>query len=219
MRTGIVRIKHRLEGKKFGKLLVLEESERSRNRFDGQSRRNYRCRCECGNEAIVAVPRLVSGTTRSCGCLAQDPALTHGHSRRGRRTPTYEIWIGMKSRCRNKKLKIYKNYGGRGIKVCDRWQGKEGYRNFLADMGERPERMSLDRINNNGDYEPSNCRWASQEEQHNNKRNNVRLKDGEAFLTMAELARKYGINYPKLKRLNQRGQLNIETIRRLSRDT
>lgn len=94
----------------------------------------------------------------------------------GADTPTHRIWRSMKQRCINPNDRTYKHYGGRGIKVCDRWLGADGYTNFLSDMGERPEGLTLDRIDSNSDYEPSNCRWATRQEQTDNRRMTIRYR-------------------------------------------
>lgn len=131
----------------------------------------WECRCDCGNFFIARGQSLISGHTGSCGCLQRNGKfrIKHGHSVRGEETPEHISWRGMKSRCYDPKNIRYKEYGGRGIKVCARWFNS--FKNFLADMGSRPEETSLDRYpNTNGNYEPNNCRWATRSQQVNNRR-------------------------------------------------
>lgn len=153
-------------GRAFGDLTVLS---REPNRG---TRAIWKCRCSCGATVSVVGKELRKGT-RSCGCLRSRTA-KRLHTRHGRsETPLYNIWTLMLKRCINPRDRFYASYGGRGIRVCARWRGPTGFENFLADMGERPAGMTLDRRDNDGHYEPGNCRWATRFEQAHNKRNTV----------------------------------------------
>lgn len=117
---------------------------------------------------------------------------THGHARKNAHTETYKVWAGMKKRCCTPSMSAYKYYGGRGISVCDRWME---YKNFLADMGEKPNGMSLDRIDHDGNYEPANCRWASKETQMRNRSNSRVITAFGETLTLPEWVEKTGLSY------------------------
>lgn len=140
----------------------------------------FLCRCDCGTERGVRNNHLRSGKSRSCGCLKSahisESRQRHGHARHGKEHPLYKVWTTMRQRCDYPKAKGYERYGGRGITVCERWDGPDGFPNFLADMGERPDGLSLDRRDNDGNYEPSNCRWATASEQQRNTRRQTRAK-------------------------------------------
>jgi hypothetical protein len=135
---------------------------------------HWRCICTCGTRRVVRGANLVLGKSKSCGCLERELTASrntrHGHARRGFKTPEYWSWTGMIQRCKSSAHSAFRNYGGRGIRACKRWCGSNGFANFLADMGNRPPNLTLDRRNNGGNYTPQNCRWATRREQRANQR-------------------------------------------------
>jgi hypothetical protein len=160
-----------LVGQKLGRLTVVSRSDST---ADGRSL--FLCACECGRQVVAIGKDLRRGHTKSCGCLSKETTSKtkriHGESRP--QTPEFRAWKAMLTRCTNERQKCWKDYGGRGIKVCYRWANS--YDNFLADMGRKPTpQHSLDRYpNNDGDYEPANCRWATRKEQNSNTRATLR---------------------------------------------
>lgn len=181
-------------GQRFGRLVVLDRSDRST-----YGRVFWRCRCDCG--AITHAPgsSLKSGDTKSCGCYFLEVAAKKGrakvtHGMTG--TPAYRSWVGMRQRCENPRNPKFALYGGRGIAVCDRWQSFEA---FISDMGDPPPGASIDRVNVDGNYEPGNCRWASQVEQQNNRRDNVLIHLDGTPKTMAQYARDHGLSADKIQ--------------------
>ncbi len=176
-------------GERYGRLTVAARSDR-------KSRKGamWICRCDCGGVKIASREYLIRGTVRSCGCLAAEQVL-HGKSN----SPEQKAWAAAKKRCYNPKCHNYPHYGGRGIRMCDRWRfgegGKSGFHCFLIDVGHRPDGGVLDRIDNDGNYEPGNVRWSTLQESNNNQQRTVWIEWGGERLSMANFCRKHGIPY------------------------
>jgi hypothetical protein len=184
-------------GEEFGWLTVLAEGPRHIT-SSGITRRTAVCKCECGTEKVIVIHDLRKGSTRSCGCKKQmlHAAAVSTHGMKG--TPTYRSWRSMLDRCNSLHPDKLRNYGGRGIKVCDRWKCFE---NFLSDMGIRPSKdHSVDRIDNQGNYEPGNCRWATHKIQSNNKRTNVFVTYEGETKTVTQWAEHLGMSPAALER-------------------
>lgn len=181
-----------LSGQQFGRLTVIKEAARHSN---GSVR--WLCKCTCGNEVIVSRHDLRDGSTQSCGCLqteSRHSSKTHGE----RHTRLYNIWASMKQRCCSPSQRNYPYYGGRGIAVCEEWKNFLPFYEWAMANGYRDD-LTIDRKNVNGNYEPSNCRWASIDEQRNNTRSNIILKHNGETHTMAEWSKILEISYGALQ--------------------
>jgi len=178
-------------GNKYNRWLVLSYSHKSgRNHY-------YTCRCECGTVKPVRLSRLMNGESASCGCYRTELSTIHGLAKRNRVCPELYIRNTMIQRCTNKNNIQYPEYGGRGIVVCDRWL--ESFENFFNDMGPRPSKHhSIERLDNNGNYEPGNCAWATRLTQNRNKRNNRYLEVDGIKRCLAEWVTISGVAHPTI---------------------
>lgn len=197
----IIDIMH-LNGKTFYDLTVLERSTTEPSK--------HVCKCICGNIAVVKTASLNNGNTKSCGCRVGRSAKQRFSKHGMKKNPAYACWSLMRDRCNNPNNKNYPYYGGRGISVCKEW---DDFAAFLNDMGERPHGMTIERIDNNGNYEPSNCKWASRAEQSRNRDYTVKLTKDGVTKTISEWARDGG-NHSQSQyyRRRKRGLSNYEAM-------
>lgn len=191
-------MQYKLSGQRFGRLTAIEKEY-----TNSHGEVVWKCQCDCGNIAHVTAHYLVSGHTKSCGCLVADRTreanVKHGltHSK------LFYAHTNMMTRCYNPKYKYYYAYGGRGITVCDEWQGENGVKNFAEwaiNNGYDPA-LTLDRIDVNGNYSPENCRWATMKQQQNNRTNNARFEYNGKVKTLAEWADELGVKYSRLQKM------------------
>lgn len=188
-----------LSGQRFGQLIAVSYVGRSR----------WICRCDCGDRTTASATDLKRGQHRSCGHL--HPTKTHGATNKSHPAHrTFQKWLGMRARCENPNHKSYHCYGGRGIRICERWGDFE---NFLADMGICPEGLTLERVNNDGDYAPENCKWATWGEQHNNKRQNHKITFEGQTKTVSQWAKHLGFERHAISRRLKR--MSIDQALRL----
>jgi hypothetical protein len=192
-----------ISGNRYGRLIV-----KSRDHDHPSKNTMWHCVCDCGKEKTINGYSLVRGSTKSCGCIQREIMrqlkTTHGGSHRGKHTPEYKTWAGMKKRCYDENNNTFINYGGKGVKMCERWL--ESFDNFLADMGRKPSpKHSIDRLDSSGDYSPENCRWATQQQQANNKSSNRVISYKGQSKTIAQWSRVLNMKYAALYGRFERG--------------
>ena len=199
-------------GRVFGRLTVLSRSPE----IGRQGQTRWICRCVCGTEKTIYRTSLFNGSTQSCGCLKRENNIlfrnrtTHGKTH----TPVYQVWTNILTRCRNKKSTRWHRYGGRGITMCERWMTFE---NFYADMGDPPEGMELDRIDNDKGYSFDNCRWATRTQQANNRSNNTLIAYNGRTQTIAQWAHETGVHERTLSWRHNHGWLPPELFQPVKR--
>lgn len=194
-----------ITGQKFNRLTAIKYVGKSKWLFQ----------CDCGKQVIIAAANVKRGNTMSCGCLHNELAakkMISLHTKHGKiNTPEYRAWNKLKGRCLRKSDPKYKDYGGRGIKVCDRWLNS--FENFLTDMGEKPSpKHSIDRIDVNGNYEPSNCRWADIKTQSNNKRKSLLITHNGRTQTLTQWCEELNVSHSKAHHRYHRGIRNFEDL-------
>lgn len=199
-----------LSGQRFGRLVVVGRDDKEGNKT------YFICRCDCGNMKSVRADSLKAGRIRSCGCMKKEQDrtnLTAHHSHKMSGTRLYEIWQGIKKRCYNPKDVRYDRYGGRGIRVCDEW--RDDFSTFYKWAIENgyEESLTIDRIDNNGDYCPDNCRWTNKREQARNRSSNIKITIGNATKTLTEWCEIFGLDVSTIHaRYNRNGFIGIDEL-------
>jgi hypothetical protein len=186
-------------GDRFGRLVAVEFTRTANNKP------GWQCVCDCGASSVATRYNLLNGNTTSCGCFYAENMRaglrrTHGEAQ-GDGTSEFIIWSGIIQRCESPTAQAYARYGGRGIRVCEEWRGPDGFARFVADVGRRPSPdHSIDRIDNDGNYEPGNVRWATRQEQAENRRSSRKLTHAGETLTITEWARRTGLSQSGIAR-------------------
>ena len=182
-----------ITNKRFERLTVIKFAGVQKDR-----KSTWLCKCDCGREVIVSVSNLVYGKQKSCGCLKNERISLLNKKHGLRNTRLYRIWLNMKNRCLNSKSLDWENYGGRGITVCNEWRNNfQAFYDWAMANG-YADNLTIDRIDNNGNYEPANCRWADIFTQENNRRNNKKYEYNGEVLTLPQIAKKYNISRSNL---------------------
>lgn len=205
---------HDLTGQRFGRLTVIgiDESKNTRKTY-------WLCQCDCGKITSTRSDRLISERVKSCGCYKSEQdairvSKNHTHKQSG--TRLYGIWMGMKGRCYNPNDPVYKNWGGRGIEVCDEWRNDFAcFYKWAVENGYK-EDLTIDRINNDGNYTPKNCRWASPKQQARNRRSNINITIGNTTKTLTEWCELFDLPYKtvnaRYKRMINTGQISLDKL-------
>lgn len=183
-----------LSGERHGRLTIVSEKI-------GEKRRKFLCLCDCGKEKVVRLHDLKKGAIRSCGCLlsetSRNKAYRHGGCPDGGNSRLYTIWNNMRMRCLNKNREDYKHYGERGITVCKEWLDFKEFQIWAIENGYQAH-LTIERINNNGNYEPSNCRWATRKEQRNNASDNLLIEHEGQIKNLRQWTYRLGLKYTTL---------------------
>ena len=205
-----------LSGQRFGRLQVIAQAAN-----DSENRAVWRCRCDCGGTRDVKAANLMRGETRSCGCLGRETRKRNGDKAgvaqahpfsKSAMLSEYRTWEAMLARCYRPDAQGFANYGGRGIEVCVQW--RESFEQFARDMGPRPAGHSIERKQNDGNYEPDNCRWATRIEQANNRRTNRRISVDGQTMTVAQWARHLGVSCHVIHTRIYIGMDAVEAVRK-----
>ena len=199
-----------LTGKRFGRLTVIGVED------NGKRQTYYACQCDCGNVKVIRADALVGGCTVSCGCKKKEQDrvnLTANHSHKMSGTRIYTIWQGIKQRCLNPADTRYERYGGRGISICKEWENSfQAFYDWAISNGYSDD-LTIDRIDNDGNYEPSNCKWSTNKEQCNNRSSNINIKIGNTTKTLTEWCEIFNVDYKKtLMRYNRNGFEGIDRL-------
>lgn len=188
-----------ISGRRFGRIIAIEYHSTT----TGNSKEaRWFCQCDCGKTKVILSSSLRNGLTHSCGCLRAENLTKHGHAKRGQEA-LYHIWYNMKQRVLDPAHKSFKDYGARGIAICDRWLNSVD--DFISDMGPRPAKHTLERKNNDGNYEPSNCVWASMFQQGNNRRTNRWIEHNGERKTISQWSRILNVPEATIGNRNDRG--------------
>ena len=198
------------KGDKFGELTFIEEDFHEKEVTGYQTYRKAVMLCFCGRKFITRITGLLNGNCKSCGCLQKHKLRIQSMRHNMSSSPEYTSWEAMKERCSNPNKKQYKDYGGRGIKVCDEWLD---FRNFYKDMGNKPDKKySIERINNDGNYESSNCRWASKYDQERNKTTNVWFNYKGRDMIITDISRETGVHSQTIRARTSTGMTIEEAV-------